>query len=108
MQYFNTYIDQLRFLEASGKGDMATVKDYIENGGDPNACTSTGTIALINATAHSQIEVVQYLLSIGADLTLKDQDGYNPIAMARKYKNKEVLEVFQTSPYVEETVQEEI
>ena len=28
--------------------------------------------------------------------------------MARKHKNKELLEIFQTSPYVEETVQEEI
>lgn len=108
MQYFNTYIDQLRFLEACGKGDMATVKEYIDHGGNPNASTSTGTTALIYEAAHSQIEVVQYLLSIGADFTLKDQDGYNPISMARKHKNKEIVEIFQSSPYIEEKVQEEI
>ena len=53
----------------AAKGDLEGVKSYIQNGGDPNKTDSSGFNLLQWAAMYNQEEILQYLVSVGADPT---------------------------------------
>jgi ankyrin repeat protein len=59
--------DQVAFSNAVGKGDISTVKKYLDNGVDVND-TYFAWSALQMAANHSQDEMVKFLLEQGADI----------------------------------------
>lgn len=58
-------------LDASDKGDLESVKVLVELAKiDVNAKDNSGSTALSQASKHDYLEVVQYLVAQGADVTL--------------------------------------
>jgi ankyrin repeat protein len=72
-------------IEAVSRGDVETVRHYLEGGGDPN--TDLGIAnehwTLLRDAAHSnQREIVDLLLKHGADLEHRDSLGLTPVVAA--------------------------
>ena len=54
-----------------GQGKLDELKELLE----PNYTQEEINIALVNALAYSQIEIAEYLISLGADMSHWDYDG---------------------------------
>ncbi|MFZ3231741.1 MAG: hypothetical protein WA160_16150 [Pseudobdellovibrio sp.] len=50
-------------------GDLNGIKNYIQNGGDPNKADATGFNLLQWAAMYNQEDILQYLLSVGSNPT---------------------------------------
>ena len=59
-----TYSNTL--MEAVEKGNLAKVKELVENGVDVNAIDYRGDIALIIASENGYTDIVEFLKSVGA------------------------------------------
>jgi len=62
--------------------DLSTVKAYFHKGHDINEQYANGATALIMARDFKSLEIVEYLLSLGANTTLKESSGYDAEAVA--------------------------
>lgn len=81
-----------KLVIAASKGDLAKVKELVQQGIDINSQTADGRTALIDATYNGQTEVVKYLLDNKADPNLKKQDGATALSFSTKYPAlKEIL-----------------
>jgi ankyrin repeat protein len=81
-------------LQAVWKGDVLTVKELIEKGGDPNAQTKLGKSPLHVAATKEETEITSVLIASGADVNAKDQIGKTPLMVAvsaGRRANAEVL-----------------
>lgn len=82
-------------VEAASNGDLEQVKTLIEKEGiDINARETEyeiGETALIGASTGGQLEVVKYLISKGADINIKDNDGVTALMMASAKGHLEVV-----------------
>ena len=85
------------------------VKYLISHGVDIDAQNSIGGTALMQAVATEQKDIVELLLSSGADPTLKDEEGntayqmiLKPEKQLRVVENGEVVDVFENSYYEKE------
>ena len=54
------------FIEAAGRGDVDTVREWLRNGIDPNSSFGRGDTALSRAQKHGHTEVVKILRRAGA------------------------------------------
>ena len=75
---------------AAGIGDFARVKELVEDGLNFNAMIE-GTTALHCAISNGREKIVRYLVENGADLNLKDSDGWMPGDMAIQYGRETLL-----------------
>jgi len=78
--YFDRF-DEL--LTASTIGDLKTVKDICTSRKHVNGVNDKGWTPLIVATYNNQIEIVKYLLSVGADITVRNNNGTNILMYAK-------------------------
>ncbi|GAB4241094.1 MAG: hypothetical protein Tsb0034_17960 [Ekhidna sp.] len=79
-------------IQASIDGDASLVRYYLDQGMDPNFFhPEMMTNALLEATRHGHIEVVEELLKRGALPRLKSQLGESAIQIAKNIKHKELL-----------------
>jgi ankyrin repeat protein len=62
--------------------DLTKVKAYFDKGHDINKQNSSGETALIMACEFQCLEIVEYLLSLGANTALKESGGYDAEAVA--------------------------
>ena len=62
--------------------DLATAKLLYESGADINTRSKTGRTPLYEAAASGKSEIVQWLLSLGADVSAADEDGFTPLHSA--------------------------
>lgn len=77
---------------AAWSGDLAEVKQLIEAGTDSNLLDSTGETALFGAVAAARIEVVAYLLSVGARHDLHESTtGLTPLHWAASHGGIETI-----------------
>lgn len=61
---------------ASGDGLIDAVKAFVEAGNvGPNTKDDYGYTAMHAAVSYGQADVLRYLLSVGGDVNVKDQDG---------------------------------
>lgn len=81
-------IDQ--FKDASWEGNFDIVKEYVEGGGDVNACASNGVSALVTFDAN----ILEYLFQNGADPGLVWTDGNPAICFHAWEVNLEGLKWF--------------
>lgn len=63
------------------KGDLATVKKFIEYGSDVNE-SKNGTTPLMLAARYNKVEIIKLLLENGAKLDTKDERGYTALKYA--------------------------
>ena len=72
------------------KGDLATVKKFIEYGADVNE-TSNGTTPLMLAARYNKVEIIKLLLEKGARLETKDERGFTALKYAEFSKANEAI-----------------
>lgn len=79
---------------ASHYGQAAIVKLLIENGADVNAIASNaiGNTPIMAAIAGRNPETIGYLIKSGADLQMKDKNGFNAIDAAEASKDERIVE----------------
>jgi ankyrin repeat protein len=73
-------------------GCLNLVKLFIENGADPNYQDGFGNTALIFAARWGHREVVRFLLTKGADTSLKTEDGHTALDEAA---NREIWQILR-------------
>ncbi len=77
---------------AAWSGDLAEVRQLIEAGTDPNLLDSTDETALFGAVAGARIEVVTYLLAVGARHDLYESTaGFTPLHWAASHGGVETM-----------------
>lgn len=72
------------------KGDLATVKKFVEYGADVNEM-SNGLTPLMFAARYNKIEILKYLVEKGADKQIKDERGFTALKYAENSKSTEAL-----------------
>ena len=72
------------------KGDLATVKKFIEYGADVNEM-SNGLTPLMFAARYNKVDILKYLLENGADKTIKDDKGKTALKYAELSNSTEAL-----------------
>lgn len=77
---------------AISKGDLSTVKKFIEYGADVNERSNDMTPLMI-AARYNNVEIMEYLLSKGADINFKNDSGMTALksAIASNAKDAEAL-----------------
>lgn len=77
---------------AISKGDFATVKKFVEYGADVNERSNDMTPLMI-AARYNNIEIMNYLLSRGADINFRNENGMTALkcALASNAKDAEAL-----------------
>jgi ankyrin repeat protein len=72
------------------KGDLATVKKFIEYGADIEE-KSNGLTPLMFAARFNKVDIIKYLLENGANKSTKDERGYTAIQFAEFSKSQEAV-----------------
>lgn len=72
------------------KGDLATVKKFIEYGSDVNE-SKNGTTPLMLAARYNKVEIIKLLLENGAKLDTKDERGHTALKYAEFSKANEAI-----------------
>ena len=72
-------------------GDLEELKEMVQRQGDHiiNSCDSNGEPLVVRAITYKQLEVLQYLISAGVDLTTTNDDGWTALHAAVVLDDKE-------------------
>lgn len=81
---------------AISKGDVATVKKFIEYGVDVNE-SRNGMTPLMYAARYNNAEIAQFLIEKGADVSAKDNNGFTALQLAEGGKATKVIEVLKAA-----------
>ena len=76
-----TYYGVSPLCATISKGDVETVKKFIEYGADVNE-KSNGVTPLMLAARYNKVEILKLLVSNGAKLNEKDEKGYTAMKYA--------------------------
>ena len=79
--------DEITLLDASIKGDTATVKTLLDKGVTANTKDGDGRTPLTEAAYYGHSEIAKLLIDHGADLFAKKRDGETPITMAAGHRD---------------------
>lgn len=84
--------DASKLLILAGSGKVAEIRSMLDQGVDPNARTSTGSItALHRAVEQNQLDVIQLLIERGADINAETSDGTTPLVLAATMGRESVI-----------------
>ena len=83
-------VDPTKLYTAIANGDLETVKKFIEYGANVNE-SSNGVSPLMLAARYNQVEIIKFLLEKGADVSAKDERGYNAFKYAEMSKATDAL-----------------
>ena len=80
-------------VDSALNGDLAKIKQLVEQQGvDVNAqYSSTGGTALMYASLRGHLEIVKYLISKGADVNAKNDDGWTALMYASLRGHLEIV-----------------
>ncbi|WP_035678662.1 ankyrin repeat domain-containing protein [Flavobacterium limnosediminis] len=81
---------------AISKGDVATVKKFVEYGVDVNE-TKNGMTPLMFAVRYNNAEIAKILIEKGADISVKDPNGRTALQLAEAVKATQVAEVIKSA-----------
>ena len=76
------------------KGDLITVKKFVEYGADVNE-KSNGMSLLMIAARYNKVEIIKFLLSKGAHLNDKDENGYTALKHAELSNATEAIQLLK-------------
>lgn len=79
----NEYRNATPLAVAIVKGDIETVKKFVEYGADVNE-TSNGLTPLMLAARYNQVEIIDVLLKNGAKVKAQDEKGNTALKYAEK------------------------
>lgn len=88
------FVSPTPLAAAIAKGDVETVKKFIEYGADVNE-KSNGMTPLMIAARYNQVEIVKLLLSKGANLKLTDDKGLSALRYAELSNATEAAETLR-------------
>lgn len=77
------------------KGDVETVKKFIEYGADVNETNEQGVTPLMFAARYNRVDMMQLLLSNGAKKDAKDNQGVSVLEYAERSQAKEAILLLQ-------------
>lgn len=72
------------------KGDVATVKKFIEYGADVNE-SANGTTPLMLAARYNKVEIIKLLIEKGARIDTKDDKGFTALKYAEISKANDAV-----------------
>jgi len=81
---------------AISKGEIETVKQFIENGTKVNK-KMNGLTPLMYAARYNKVEIIEYLLQKGADRTIKDSQGFTALKYAELSNAYEAIAILKSS-----------
>ena len=82
--------------DAAFEGDIEVVKQYLADGMDVNTVGDYGMTPLHSAAASNQKEIVELLISKGADVNAKDNgNGTTPLDLAIQQKKTETADLLR-------------
>lgn len=76
------YIDVEPFFQAIKENDIDTVRNYLDDGTDPNFEDDNGNTALLYASTLGATSIAKFLLEKGADPNRPGADGFVPLHFA--------------------------
>ncbi|WP_317163834.1 ankyrin repeat domain-containing protein [Flavobacterium phycosphaerae] len=76
------------------KGDLTTVKKFVEYGADVNE-ESNGMTPLMFAARYNKVDIIKYLLEKGAKKEVKDERGYTALKYAEFSNSQEALAILK-------------
>ena len=79
---------------AISKGDLETVKKFIEYGADVNEI-SNGMTPLMIAARYNKVEIIKLLLSKGAHVNKKDEKGFTALKYAELSNANEAIQLLK-------------
>lgn len=79
---------------AISKGDIETVKKFVEYGADVNE-NSNGLSPLMIAARYNKTEIIKFLLSKGARLDEKDENGFTALKHAQLSNANEAIQLLK-------------
>jgi ankyrin repeat protein len=79
---------------AISKGDIESVKKFIEYGADVNE-KSNGMTPLMIAARYNKIEIIKFLISKGARLNEKDENGFTALKYAELSNATEAVQLLK-------------
>ncbi|NKI27412.1 ankyrin repeat domain-containing protein [Arenibacter sp. 6A1] len=82
------------FCKAIVKGDIESVKRYLENGVDVNQ-KSLGKTPVIFAARYNRGAILELLIKNGADVTLRCNSGYSALKYAEEANALETLKIIE-------------
>ena len=80
---------------AIGKGELQTVKQFIESGTKVNKKIN-GLTPLMYAARYNKVQIIEYLLQKGADCEIKDANGFTALNYAELSNAYEAIAVLKT------------
>ena len=81
---------------AISKGDLATVKKFVEYGVDVNE-SKNGMTPLMYAARYNNAEIAKFLIEKGANIWAKDNNGYTALRLAEGGNATKVVEVIKAA-----------
>lgn len=88
--------DVTPLLVAISKGDLTTVKKFVEYGVDVNEAKG-GMTPLMYAARYNNPEIAKFLIEKGADIWAKDNNGYTALTLAEGGKATQVAEIIKAA-----------
>lgn len=85
------------FSVAISKGDLETVKKFINEGTKVNKKIN-GLTPLMYAARYNQVEIINYLLQQGADIKIKDSHGFTALKYAELSNAQDAIAVLNIAP----------
>ncbi len=73
--------------------DPLLVKACVEHGQDINKVGRGGQTPLVHAILNGKIQVVRWLLEVGADTKIPEDNGYTPMQAAAFSGNAEIIDI---------------
>jgi len=84
------YVDATPLGIAISKGEVDIVKKFVEYGADVNE-KSNGMTPLMLAARYNNTEILEFLLSKGASLKTKNENGFTALKFAEMSNAKEAV-----------------
>lgn len=86
---------------AISKGEIETVKQFIESGTKVNKKLN-GLTPLMHAARYNKVEIIKYLLQKGADRDIKDDQGFTALNYAEFSNAYEAIAILKSSSVKEQ------
>ena len=80
---------------AISKGEFELVKKFVEYGIDINE-ESNGMTPLMMAARYNKVEIINFLISKGANFKTKDENGLTALRHAERSNAKEAIELLKS------------